>query len=51
VILRLSDDTCERLKQLEASPAGSDVLFFRLITGGIDAVRILHERMDFGRHV
>jgi toxin ParE1/3/4 len=31
-------------------PTGSHVLFYRLIAGGIDVVRILHERMDFGRH-
>jgi toxin ParE1/3/4 len=29
---------------------GSHVLFYHLIDGGIDIVRILHERMDFGRH-
>jgi toxin ParE1/3/4 len=31
--------------------AGSHVLFYRLIAEGIDIVRILHERMDFGRHI
>jgi toxin ParE1/3/4 len=31
-------------------PSGSHVLFYRLIAGGIDIVRILHERMDVGRH-
>ena len=31
-------------------PSGSHVLFYRLIDGGIDAVRILHDRMDFRRH-
>jgi toxin ParE1/3/4 len=31
-------------------PTGSHVLFYRVIAGGIDVVRILHERMDFGRH-
>lgn len=31
-------------------PTGCHVLFYRLIAGGIDVVRILHERMDFGRH-
>jgi len=30
---------------------GSHLLFFRLIDGGIDVVRILHERMDFNRHL
>lgn len=32
-------------------PSGSHVLFYRLIQDGIDVVRILHERMDFGRHL
>lgn len=32
-------------------PSGSHVLFYRRIDDGIDVVRILHERMDFGRHV
>jgi toxin ParE1/3/4 len=32
-------------------PSGSHVLFYRLIEGGIDVVRILHERMDFGRYL
>jgi toxin ParE1/3/4 len=32
-------------------PSGSHVLFYRLIAGGIDVVRILHERMDFERHI
>jgi toxin ParE1/3/4 len=32
-------------------PSGSHFLFYRLIDGGIDVVRILHERMDFDRHL
>ena len=31
-------------------PTGSHVLFYRPIIGGIDVVRILHERMDPARH-
>lgn len=31
--------------------AGSHVLFFRKLPDGIDIVRILHNRMDFLRHV
>jgi toxin ParE1/3/4 len=31
--------------------SGSHVIFFRLIDRGIDVVRILHERMDFERHL
>jgi toxin ParE1/3/4 len=30
---------------------GSHFLFYRLIADGIDVVRILHERMDFARHI
>lgn len=30
--------------------SGSHFLFYRLVDGGVDIVRILHERMDFGRH-
>lgn len=30
--------------------SGSHVLFYRVIADGIDVVRILHERMDYGRH-
>jgi toxin ParE1/3/4 len=32
-------------------PSGSHVLFYRLVEGGIDVVRILHERMDYERHI
>jgi len=32
-------------------PSGSHVLFYRLIDNGIDVVRILHERMDYERHI
>jgi toxin ParE1/3/4 len=32
-------------------PSGSHVLFYRLIADGIDVVRILHERMDYERHL
>jgi toxin ParE1/3/4 len=30
---------------------GSHVLFYRLTAEGIDVVRVLHERMDFERHI
>jgi toxin ParE1/3/4 len=30
---------------------GSHVLFFRVVGGQIDIVRILHQRMDFDRHL
>ena len=32
-------------------PVGSHVLFFRTLDDGIDIVRILHQRMDFERHL
>ena len=31
--------------------AGSHVVFFRPIENGVDVVRILHQRMDFDRHL
>ncbi|MBS0613618.1 MAG: type II toxin-antitoxin system RelE/ParE family toxin [Proteobacteria bacterium] len=32
-------------------PSGLHVLFYRTTTDGIDIVRILHERMDYERHI
>jgi toxin ParE1/3/4 len=32
-------------------PSGSHLLFYRLTVDGIDVVRILHERMDYERHI
>ena len=32
-------------------PSGSHLLFYRLIDGGVDVVRILHERMDLAQHL
>jgi toxin ParE1/3/4 len=32
-------------------PSGSHVLFYRFTADGIDVVRILHERMDYERHI
>jgi toxin ParE1/3/4 len=32
-------------------PSGSHILFYRLTPHGIDVVRILHERMDYERHI
>lgn len=31
--------------------AGSHTLFFRLVGGEVEVVRILHSRMDFDRHL
>ena len=30
---------------------GSHVIFFKLVEDGIDVIRILHQRMDFERHL
>ncbi len=32
-------------------PAGSHLLFYRIMEGGVDIVRVLHQRMDFERHL
>ena len=32
-------------------PSGSHVLFYRETTDAVDLVRILHERMDYERHI
>jgi toxin ParE1/3/4 len=31
--------------------AGAHVIFFRVIAGGIEVVRVLHQNMDFDRHL
>jgi toxin ParE1/3/4 len=31
--------------------AGSHIIFFKVINDGIDVVRILHQKMDFNRHL
>ena len=31
--------------------SGSHVIFFKLTDDGIDVIRILHQRMDFDRHL
>jgi toxin ParE1/3/4 len=31
--------------------AGSHVIFYRVVKSDIDVVRILHQRMDFARHL
>ena len=32
-------------------PSGTHVLFYRLVDGGVDIVRILHQRMDGAQHL
>ena len=43
---------CDHLRMgYRMYPAGSHMLFFRLTDSGIYVVRILHQRMDFERHL
>ena len=44
--------TCDHIREgYRKYPAGSHMIFFRVIKGGINVVRILHRRMDFDRHL
>jgi toxin ParE1/3/4 len=49
----LADDprlgrTCDDVRACHRKyPVGSHVVFYRIVEGGIDVVRILHRRMDF----
>jgi toxin ParE1/3/4 len=47
----LGRDCSEVRRGYRKYPSGSHVLFYRLTTDGIDIVRILHERMDYERHI
>ena len=38
-------------RKYRKSRAGSHVIFFKVTDDGIDVVRILHQRMDFERHL
>jgi toxin ParE1/3/4 len=43
---------CDHVRQgYRKYPVGSHVLFYREIDDGVDVVRILHQRMDFDRHL
>jgi toxin ParE1/3/4 len=44
--------TCDHVREgYRKYPVGSHVLFYRAIDDGVDVVRILHQRMDFDRHL
>jgi len=44
--------SCEHVRAgYRKHPCGSHVLFYRLVEGDVDAVRVLHERMDVTRHL
>ena len=57
VIERIADDprlgrACDSIREgYFKHPSGSHVIFFRRDEGVIDVVRILHQRMDFNRHL
>ena len=43
---------CDHIREgYRKYPAGSHILFYRLSGDGIDVVRILHQQMDFDRHL
>lgn len=46
-----STDISDVRKGYRKTRSGSHVIFFKLIREGIDVVRILHQKMDFERHL
>lgn len=43
---------CDYIRQgYQKFPVGSHVLFYRQVQDAIDIVRILHQQMDFDRHL
>jgi len=46
-----SVDICDVRNGYRKIRSGSHVIFFKLTGDGIDVVRILHQRMDFERHL
>ncbi len=46
-----STDISDVRKGYRKIRSGSHVIFFKLTRDGIDVVRILHQRMDFERHL
>lgn len=44
--------SCDEIRQgYRRFSAGSHVLFFRIVADQVDVVRVLHQSMDFGRHL
>jgi toxin ParE1/3/4 len=44
--------TCDEVRAgYRKYPVGSHVVFYRVVEGEIDVVRILHQRMDFEQHL
>ena len=46
-----STDISDIRKGFRKTRSGSHVIFFKLTDDGIDVIRILHQRMDFERHL
>ena len=49
--LSTSVDISDVRKGYRKARSGSHVIFFKMNQDGIDIVRILHQRMDFVRHI
>jgi toxin ParE1/3/4 len=47
----LGSECSEVRKGYRKYPSGSHVFFYRTTADGIDVIRILHERMDYERHI
>jgi toxin ParE1/3/4 len=44
--------SCDYVRQeYRKYPVGSHMLFYREMSGGVDIVRILHQQMDYDRHL
>lgn len=51
VDLSTSTDISDVRKGYRKIRSGSHIIFFKLTREGIDVIRILHQRMDFERHL
>ncbi|WP_446471518.1 type II toxin-antitoxin system RelE/ParE family toxin [Xenorhabdus stockiae] len=44
--------SCNRIRPgLKAFPIASHIIFFRLVEDGILVIRVLHQSMDYSRHI
>lgn len=47
-----SGRSCDHIRRgYRMYPVESHMVFFRLTTNGVDIIRILHQKMDFQRHL
>ncbi|SEA76782.1 toxin ParE1/3/4 [Desulfuromusa kysingii] len=51
VDLSTSTDITDVRKGYRKIRSGSHIIFFKLTSEGIDVIRIIHQRMDFERHL